>query len=371
MLVSRVEAKRLENIPVQPPPFRSTPSRASAIVIEVETASGLIGWALAGGHARPELVDFVNRHVAPKVVGEDARLTRRVYYKLLQELSARDFGRQLILAVSAIDIALWDIKGQIMGQPVHRLLGGAADKVPVYVTHGAAYGTDPRYSIEELTAEARHLVEHGNRHLKNVVGRLAVPDPDDDARRMAALREAVGPDITLAMDGNGKMSVPQALRLCKLTEGLNIAFIEEPVYDNDPKLLGELKRQTHIPVAAAQNYLYSARQLLAADAVDIIQPNVGNDGGYTGALAIADMARAFNVPLGHGNGSGPYNIALQAGVPNGVIVEYHYHRWVTYNAIFEKVPQPQDGYVHASMEPGTGLRPKDGLIKEFAVTGRA
>src|SRR3546814_5764162 len=79
------------------------------------------------------------------------------------------------------------------------------------------------------------------------------------------------------------------------------------------------------------------------------------------------MAKAFNKPLSHGNGAGPHNIALQAGLANGSLVEYHFHKWMAYNAIFKSVPQPVDGYLEVSQEPGCGLEPKDGLIKEFSV----
>lgn len=369
MRIAKVKAHRLQNIPIRPPPFRENPSRATAIVLQIETESGLTGWAVAGGHTRPELAELVNRHLADQVIGEDAELTNLVWNKLTAGFGGRgDFGRTFVSALSAIDIGLWDIKGQLLRQPVHRLLGGTVDKIPVYVTHGAAYGSEPPYTVEELVAEAKFLLEHGNRHLKNVVGRQAVPDPDDDYRRMAALREAVGDDVTLAMDGNTLMSLPQAMRLCKLTEDLGIAFIEEPVYENDPTLLAQLRSKTHVPIASAQNHKHSAAELLAAGAVDIIQPNVSNDGGYTGAMAIVAMAAAHKTPLGHGNGGGPHNIALQAGVPGGQIVEYHFHRWMTYNAIFEHVPQPADGYLTVPTEPGTGLRPKAGLIDEFSVS---
>lgn len=366
MRIRRVEAHYLENIPVQPPPLRGVPSSTSALLVEVETSSGIVGWSMAG-YAHAIVIDFINRYMGPILVGENALLTDRIRSGLDKHFNRRELGRLLTSALSAVDIALWDIKGKALGQPVHHLLGGARDEVPVYITHGAAYGGDPRYAVEELVAEAEHLVKLGNRHLKNVVGRQAIPDPDDDYLRMRAVREAVGPDVALAMDGNTKMSLSQALRLCKLTEELDIAFLEEPVYDNDPALLKQLRAQTYVPIAAAQNHRFSARALLSSGAVDIIQPNVNNDEGYTGARAISDMADAFNTPIGHGNGSGPHNIAFQAGVRNGTIVEYHFHKWMAYNAIFERVPQPENGYLHASLQPGLDLNPKAGLIDEYEV----
>jgi L-rhamnonate dehydratase len=282
----------------------------------------------------------------------------------------RFMGRGYLSALALIDIALWDIRGKTLGVPVHHLLGGARDKVEVYVTHGAAYGNSPVYSAEELAAEARHLVDLGNRHLKNTVGRQGVPDPADDYLRMRAMRDAVGPDIKLAMDGNARMTVAQSVKLCALTEELEISFLEEPIIDNDPIQLRELRGKTSIPIAAGENHKYSARDLLVNEAVDILQPNVTNDGGYTAGLRIGMLAQAFGRQLSHGNGSGPHNIALQAGLANGALVEYHFHKWMAYNAIFEHVPQPENGFLHVSQEPGLGLNPKPGLIKEYKVVER-
>lgn len=366
MKIAKVEAHYLANIPIKPPPFRELPNKEQAILMEIATDDGLTGWAM-GGYCHPIVVSFINLYARPVLMGEDPVLTERIAHKLWKQFifSQRDLGRALVSALSMIDIALWDIKGQALGCSVHHLIGGAVDRIPVYITHGAAYGGAPVYSIEELTAEAKHLIGMGNSHLKNTVGRQAVPDPDDDYRRMAAMREAVGPDVALAMDGNARMTAIQAIRLCELCEDLDIAFFEEPALDNDPRIMVALKAKTTIPMALAENHKFSIRDLLLADAVDIVQPNVNNDGGYTAGIRIAGMARAFNKPISHGNGAGPHNVALQAGLSNGTAVEYHYHKWMAYNAIFEDVPQPVNGFLAVSHKPGTGLAPRDGLIKEF------
>lgn len=367
MKIARVEAHYLANIPITPPPFRKLPNVEQTVLVEIETDEGLVGWGM-GGYLHPIMASFINRHAAPLLIGEDPILIERILAKLAKQFIfvQRDLGRSLVAALSTIDIALWDIRGQACGQSVHHLIGGAVDRIPVYITHGAAYGGAPVYSPEELAAEAAHLVKLGNRSLKNTVGRQAVPDPDDDYIRMKAIRDAVGPDIKLAMDANARMTAEQAIRLCKLVEELDIALFEEPVLDNDPRLLVELKANTTIPIGVAENHKYAMRDILLANAVDVVQPNVNNDGGYTGGLRIAALARAFNKPIGHGNGAGPHNVALQAGLASGTVVEYHFHKWMAYNAIFEDVPQPTDGFLHVSPAAGTGLKPRDGLVREFA-----
>jgi L-alanine-DL-glutamate epimerase-like enolase superfamily enzyme len=370
MKIARVEAHYLANIPITPPPFRSLPDREQTVMVEIETEDGLVGWGM-GGYFHPSMTAFINRYVAPSLIGEDPMRIERIAAKLWKQFifAQRDLGRALVSALSTIDIALWDLKGKACNQSVHTLLGGAVDRIPVYITHGAAYAGAPVYSVEELAAEAAHLVSLGNTYLKNTVGRQAIPDPDDDYIRMKAMREAVGPNVRLAMDANARMTASSAIRLCRLVEELDISLFEEPCLDNDPRLLVELKAKTTIPIGVAENHKYAMRDILLADAVDIVQPNVNNDGGYTGGLRIAALAKAFNKPIGHGNGAGPHNIALQAGLASGTIVEYHFHKWMAYNAIFDEVPQPVDGYLQVSPRPGTGLEPKEGLVREFRVPG--
>ena len=369
--IVRMTIHNLQNIPIDPPPYRDKPNKEAALLLEIETNDGIRGYSTSG-YTHHAAIDFLENWVAPRIIEYrcDPFRTDRIIQLFDRHTWERPLGRMLVAALAMIDIACWDIKGKTLGKPVHHLLGGARDRVPVYVTHGAAYDGAPVYSREELAAEAAHLVRLGNTHLKNTVGRQVIPDPVDDYHRMAAMREAVGPDVKLSMDGNLRMSLPEAIKLCNLCEELDIAFIEEPIHYNDPRNLAHLRTRTTIPVAAAENEKFSALALLQADAVDILQPNVNNDGGYTAGMRIAALARAYNVPLGHGNGNGPHNIALHAGVAHGGLVEYHFHKWMAYNAIFKAVPQPVDGWLEVSQEPGLGLDPKDGLIAEYSAGSR-
>ncbi|MBK4217917.1 mandelate racemase/muconate lactonizing enzyme family protein [Paracoccus caeni] len=364
--IAKIEAYTLKNIPITPPPFRELPKTEGALLLRVETNDGVVGWSTSG-YTHPVAIDLINKYLAPRLIGEDPFRTERLPTLFDRHTNERPLGRALQSAMAMIDIACWDIKGKTLGKPVHVLLGGARDRVPVYVTHGAAYDGAPVYSAEELAAEAAHLVMLGNTHVKNTVGRQRIPDPKDDYVRMAAMRDAIGPDIELSMDGNLRMNLAQAAELCDRCHELNISFIEEPIHYNDPANLRDLRQRARIPVAAAENEKFTALQLLQAGSVDFIQPNINNDGGLSAGVRIATLARVFNVPLSHGNGNGPHNIALHAGVQNGGLVEYHYHKWMTYNALFEEVPQPEAGWLTVSQKPGFGLEPKDGIISEYRV----
>ena len=144
-------------------------------------------------------------------------------------------------AVSAIDIALWDIKGKHYQEPVWRLLGGAQNPVPAYITFGLR-----NYNVEQLAEVAKQFVAAGQDKLKMVVA-VEPENPRTDAVRVRAVHEAVGENVELMIDANYLFSFNRALELCKLVEAYQITWFEEPVYQNDAHLLADLRRHTSIP----------------------------------------------------------------------------------------------------------------------------
>ena len=274
-------------------------------------------------------------------------------------------------AMSLVDVALWDIKGKATGQPVWKLLGGAHAKLPAYITFGL-----PRYSIEELIEVARMLVKDGQTSLKMVVAAGSheydeiLGQPTDasilqDAERVRALREAVGPRIELMMDANKGATFAQALKLAKLCEPYNLTWFEDPVLQGDPRLMARLRAQTTIPIAAgstATSDLVYLREYLVREAVDYLQPNVRDIGGYTQGLKAAGIAQAFNVPLAMGGNYPHLNMHLHAGVPNGGRVEFHWQGWKCVEALFDNAPGPVKGTVTLPERPGLGFTPKAGIL---------
>ncbi|MDP2949379.1 MAG: mandelate racemase/muconate lactonizing enzyme family protein [Chloroflexota bacterium] len=363
MKIARIEASYLTNVPITPPPLLKEPNRASVVIVEVETDTGLVGYGATGGMLPWSIVSFINREAAPALVGEDPLLTERVWTLMLKRFNQRALTGVWSFATSAIDIALWDIKGKCFGQPVWRLLGGAQNPVPAYITFGL-----PHYTREQLAEAAKFWVSQGQDKLKMVVGIVGnSQDPDEDFARVRTVREAVGPNVQLMMDANYLMSFHHALRLCKLCEPLNMTWFEEPVYQNDAVLLADLRRQTTIPISAGQNegHRWRHRELLVHHSVDILQPNVVCVGGYTEAAKVAGMAQAFNIPIANGGAWPMHNMHLQAGMSNGWRVEFHYLSWMMYESVYQSVPKPVKGWVTVPETPGLGLDPKPGIIKEY------
>lgn len=369
-VIVEVRAMRLRDVPMAPPPFRSVPDRTDAILLAIRTTDGRVGWGMSH-HTHEILHEFMNTAVSAQLIGMSGSRIEQVRLQLRATLRERRVGVLLRGALSLVDIALWDLQAQRLEQPLYRLLGGARSAVDVYVTHGAAYGDAPPYSLTELADEAAALVAQGITFLKTVVGRDTTPDVRKDIARITAIRERIGPDIRLAIDAAGRTyDLPGASRLLDACKDLDLAFFEEPIAGNRPEHLRQLRARTLVPIAAAETPGVSILDLLTAGAVDIVQPNVNNDGGYTRAREIAALADSFGVRLGHGNGGGPHNVALQAGVANGNIVEYHYHRWQAYDAIFAGIPQPSAGVVTCTEEAGIGFRPRPDVIIEHAEEDR-
>jgi len=350
----------LHRVPVEVPLLKEkivTP----VLFTKVETDADVTGYGLTRGSQRFGMREFINREVAPFLKGKNPLETERVWNALLKQFNARVQTGMWSSAVSAIDIALWDIKGKHYNEPVWRLLGGAQNPVQAYVTFGLK-----QYSKEQLVEVAKQLVKQGETRLKMVVA-VDPENPKLDAERVHAVRKAVRDDIELMIDANYLFSFNRALELCKMVEPFGITWFEEPVYQNDALLLADLRRHTNIPIAAGQNegHRFRHRELIVNRAVDVAQPNVCSVGGYTEALKVAALAQAFNIPIANGGGWPHHNMHLQAAMANGWRVEFHFEMWGVGDKIYKEPAAPDKGWVTLPETPGLGLEPRFDVLKQF------
>ena len=327
----------------------------------VETDQGVSGYGLTRGAQRYGMREFINREVAPFLRGKNPLETERIWNQLYKQFNPRAQTGMWSSAVSAIDIALWDIKGKHYKEPVWRLLGGAQNPVASYVTFGLK-----QYTRDQLVEVAEQVVAQGEKRLKMVVA-VDPENPKVDADRVQAVREAIGDDVELMIDANYLFSFNRALELCKLVEPYHITWFEEPVYQNDAALLADLRRHTNIPIAAGQNegHRFRHRELIVNRAVDIVQPNVCSVGGYTEAVKVAALAQAFNLPIANGGGWPHHNMHLHAAMANGWRVEFHFEMWGVGDKIYKEPPAPDHGWVTLPETPGLGLEPRWDALKEF------
>jgi L-alanine-DL-glutamate epimerase-like enolase superfamily enzyme len=258
-------------------------------------------------------------------------------------------------------VAVWDDRARAAGVPVATLLGGNRTMADCYLT----FGLDS-YDLDGLAAAARYWTDAGFDRLKMKVGSGM---PAEDAARVAAVRDAVGSTVELMIDANRSLSFHHALTLCRLVEPLGIAWFEEPLIANDERLLADLRRQTDIPLAAGQHEAprQRYRDLLDRHAVDVLQMNVANCGGYTEALKVCALADTYRIPVANGGGWPYYNLHLQAAVPNGTSVEILQPHLALHRAVCDVLPEVAGGMLHVPDSPGLGFAPRPDVIAEYRV----
>lgn len=352
---------------------RAKSTSLSVCIVDIELDDGRIGTGMTAITEEEAIASIVNEVASHALVGLDPMRHEQIWDRLYWLLTPRGQSGYASHAIAAIDLALWDLKGQILGQPVWRLLGGARHQVPVYATFGFAF-----FDREELADAARDWVARGFKRLKMTVGHHALqrrdePRPladviDEDVRRIQAVRAAVGPDVKLFIDANCSLDYFHAAALARRIEDLDIAFFEEPVSHNDIPNLVKLRAKTRIPLAAGQNEGQASRfrDMLVAQAVDVVQPNACITGGYTQCLRIAGMAAAFNTQFANGGAWPHHNMHLHAGLANGWLVEYHSAAVELCKQVFDGLPEPDQGILTLPETPGLGFRPNRDRVAELA-----
>ena len=369
MKIARTTAHTLR-VPYQFPLIKET-QHTLVTFVEIETDDGLKGHAFSAYPLRFSISDFINREAGPTIAGMDPLRPEAVRTTLYWKLSNKHYMGTWSCAASMIDVALWDIKGKSAKQPIWKLMGGAREKCPVYITWGL-----PRYSREQLVEAAKLMIAEGHTQLKMAIAAGADPaahmygEPTDndvleDAARIRHVRDALGDKVTLMIDANKNARLPQAIRLAQLVEDCNLAWFEDPVLKADPRLMAKLRRETTIPIAAGSSGTYDLawlREYFVNESIDIAQPNVRDIGGFTGALYAAGLAQAFNIQLEMGGNYPHLNMHLHAGVPNGGRVEFHLGGWRIGEALFDGTPTPVKGWVTLPEAPGLGFTPKSGIL---------
>ena len=267
-------------------------------------------------------------------------------------------GGLLHLALAPLDIAIWDAAGKTLGQPLHRLLGGHRDRLPVYASDGLWYNL----TLDELAASARRHVDAGFGAVKLRLGKAATAELE--ARRVRAVREAVGPDVRIMVDINESWPLDRARRTGRVLQDAGIAWLEDPVHHQDVAGLAELRSHLDVPLAAGEHLYHvdAVRRLLEARAVDVLILDLARVGGITPWRGIAALARAFHVPV-CGHVVPEVHVHLLSAVPNGHLVEY-----VPRSAgILASMPRLERGELVAPDEPGLGLQLDDAAVKRFRV----
>ena len=270
----------------------------SATLVEVITDEGVTGWgeAFAQGLEPPEIAAAAIEHaLKPLLIGADPLATEVLWHRMYH--ATRDYGRKgsVVAAISAVDIALWDIAGRARGEPIYKLLGGAfRDRVEPYAT--GFYRIKGQGEAARLAEEAVRHHEAGFRLMKV---KLGYGVEDDIACMQAICRAIEGRDVTLMIDTNHAYGRAEALRLGRALADCKLRWYEEPVVPEDLRGYVEMREKLTMPIAGGENEhtMYGYRELFAAGAVDIAQPDLGSCGGITAARHIIALAQSHGVAV--------------------------------------------------------------------------
>lgn len=343
--------------------------KRDAIVVRVETSDGIVGYGEAHpGRSPGAIVSLIHNTLAPLLVGMSAHDVVGAWQRVHRmQLSSHGLGAGAALALSGIDMALWDIKGKAANLPLYELLGGSHKRLPAY-----AGGISMGYQApESLAEEAQSYVAQGYRAVKLRLGDTA----QNDIARCLQVRKALGDDIDILTDANTAYTIAQARRVLPVLADIQAGWLEEPFACNDFASYREAAKITPlVPIAAGENHYtrFEFAQMLEAGAVQVWQPDLSKTGGITEGLRIAAMASAFRIPVhAHSSATGLNHAAtlhFLAATENAGYFEACVSHFNPLRDMFGSVfAIGKDGCVEPPKGPGLGVDVDEAVFKEFPV----
>jgi L-alanine-DL-glutamate epimerase-like enolase superfamily enzyme len=328
------------------PAYSRTHNQFVIVRIDTDDLQG-IGVSFMGGVLSASLKNAVEQ-LGELIIGDDPLRVEVLANKLRAAGASAGPGGILTLAISAIEIALWDIKGKFLGQSLGAMLGGLRQRVPTYAS-GALVRA---YPLDHLLSAARTLVDKGFKAMKTQLALPGDTTPAREAEHARRIRDAVGPDIDLMCDINQRWSVHQAMDIGKRVEDVNFYWLEDVTVHDDYTGLARVADALITPLAGGE-CLYGItpfRHMIEAHSVDIVMIDLSRVGGIGNWMKVAAMAEAFNLPV-VSHLLPEIHVHLIASIPNGLTVEYM--PWSF--RLFEEVPQPINGELIVPDKPGLGL----------------
>ena len=343
------------------------------LFLKVSADDGCVGWGEPIVEGQAGTVRGAVEDMADYLIGRDPRQIEDIWQTLFRARFYRG-GPVMMSAIAGVNQALWDIKGKYHGVPVYDLLGGKVrDRIQIYA---GISGDSPA----EVAAQAQQRKDEGLRAVKmGAVNTVHYMDSfqhiDEAAERVAAVRQQVGNEFSIAVDFHGKVHKPMVKMLIRELEPYHLMFVEEPILPMHNESLRDIKRSTSIPIATGER-MYSRwdfKTILAEGSVDIIQPDVSHAGGISEVIRIAAMAEAYDVALAPHCPLGPIALAaciqVDAVAYNALIQEQslglHYNRtadlldYLADPALFEY----RDGFVNVPTGPGLGIELDEDKIR--------
>ena len=336
--------------------------RTNWVFVKVYTDEGISGVGEGTLEYKEKAFLGAVEHIKEAIVGLDPHNIERITHDVYRDSYWR-CGPVLMSALSAVEMALWDIKGKALGVPVYQLLGGKAnDKVRIYVNGWFAGAKTP----EEFGEKAKIAVQRGVTAMKwDPFGKsyleISNADLDTALRCVDAVRQAVGPKVDLLIEGHGRFNVPTGIKIAKELEPFKPMWFEEPTPPDSLEALKAVRDKSPVPISAGER-LYNLKQyrdLFEMRAADYIQPDISHAGGVMELKKIAAVADTYYIPFAPHNPSGPVanaaTLQLAACTPNFSILEIMYSDVPWRADVTDEALTYKDGYIDIPDKPGLGI----------------
>ena len=304
-----------------------------------------VGYTYTVGAGGIAVATLIERHLAELLQGQEADRTEALWQRMWWGLHYGGRGGPVSSAISAVDVALWDLKAKRRGEPLWRLLGGHDPKVAAY-----AGGIDLDFPLDQLLRQTDDNLAKGFRAIKMKVGR---PRLSEDLARVKAMRAHLGADFPLMVDANMRWSADQAIRAARGLAEHDVFWLEEPTIPDDVAGHARIVREGGLPIATGENLhtLWEFQQMIAAGGVTFPEPDVSNCGGITVWMKVAHLAEAFNLPV-TSHGVHDLHVHLLAAIPNRSYLEAHGFGLERFIA---EPMRSVDGFATACERPGHGV----------------
>ena len=350
----------------------------SWVIVKVKTDEGItgIGEAYHGAGVHQIVVD---ERITRTLVGKDPLNVDRCFRDMMRGQSASGYYQGAVMsAISGIEMALWDIKGQAFGAPIWQMLGGKfRDRVRVYNDcHAGDDETPEAYARKAVEVEAR-----GFDAIKFDIDPL--PSQRDEYNRgirndhiqyyvdvVTAMREALKPDTDLAIDAHWAYTVVDILKVAQAFEDLNLLWLEDPIPAENIEAMQRVKNSTRTPICTGENFYtrHGFRELIHSQAADIVSPDIAKAGGLLESKRIAEMADMYYMPLAPHNICGPIGtyamMHVCAAVPNFLALEFHHLDNQFWSDLIVEGPMIVDGHIEVPEKPGLGVRLNEDVVKQ-------